>query len=95
MIVKNSQETIKKADEVSTELLKCMLTSTVGYDCEDDPAEQIYFASHCLGSLLAKVIISLDSYAKTYGIQNMTPAKVVEWVSKICMEHVKASGIEE
>ncbi len=90
-VVADKQRSILKADEVSAKIINIIMEETRDYPCDDDPAEQIYLATHIMGSLLAKISISLESYGKTFGIPNLTCEYMGGWINKIAEEHIKAN----
>jgi len=91
MIVKDKQSTIVKANEVSTKLIEKMNALTIDFDCDDDPAEQIYLACHIVGSLTAKICLSLHGYGKTYGIPKMNYNNINDWIESITKEYIRSN----
>lgn len=89
MIVQDKVATMHKAHEVSAKIISMITNETKDFTCEDDPAEQIYLACHILGSLTAKILISLEGYGKIYAIPNLTIASIKEWTDLIAREHLK------
>lgn len=88
MIVENKEETLKKANEVSTKILSLIIKETKDFFCDDDPAEQIYLGCHIVGGLLTKMCISLEEYGKIYGIPNLDIKKVKEFINTISDEYI-------
>lgn len=91
MIVANKEATLEKANDISSKIISLITEETKSFDCEDDPAEQIYLACHIVGSLLAKISISLKNYADIYGIDSLTYNSVSEWINTIANEHIKVN----
>lgn len=89
MIVANKEKSLEKANDIARQIIKFIGEETKNFDCEDDPAEQIYLACHIMGNLLAKTCISLESYGKIYGISNLTYASISEWINVIASENIK------
>lgn len=87
-IVKDKVASIVKADEVATLLADTIKQEANAFDCDDDPAEFIYLSVHIMGSLLAKMLVSLEGYAHTYGIQNLTVKAIQEWVKVVTKENI-------
>jgi hypothetical protein len=88
MIVENKELTIEKANDISSKLILMISSESKSFVCEDDPAEQIYLGCHILGSLLAKVCISLEGYGQIYGIKNLNKESIMEWINKIANENI-------
>jgi len=88
MIVKNKESTINKANEIASKLLKMIAEDTKDFNCEDDPAEQIYLISHVMGNLLAKSCLSLEEYGKIYGILDLTYESILRWINLITKETI-------
>ena len=89
MIVENKELTLNKANEIASKLLKIIIEDTKDFNCQDDPAEQIYLISHIIGNLLNKSCLSLEEYGKIYGIENLTFESILEWITLITKEIVK------
>lgn len=92
MIVENKEATLNKANEISSKLLKIIIEDTKDFNCEDDPAEQIYLISHVIGNLLAKSCLSLEEYGKIYGIENLTYDSILEWITLITKEMIQVKN---
>ena len=45
---------------------------------------------HALSNLTARIIISLENYAKIYGIHDMTSKTIEDWIVAITKEYVSA-----
>lgn len=88
MIVKDKELTLIKADEITSMIMKLISEETKNFFPDDDPAEQIYLGCHVMGSLLAKILISLEGYGNIYGIPNLTIKSMSEWVNQITTEYV-------
>lgn len=91
MIVANKEATLEKANEISSKIISLMTEETKSFACDDDPAEQIYLGCHIVGSLLAKISLSLKNYADIYGIPSLTIESVIEWINLISNEHIKVN----
>lgn len=89
MIVKNKEASICKANEMATKLLGLIVKESQQFNCEDDPAEQIYLGIHCIGNLIAKICISIEGYSKIYGIPNSEPDYIKECINDITNEYLK------
>ena len=87
MIIEDKEDTITKAHEFSSELLKLISENTKTIVSVDDPAEQIYFSCHVVASLLAKISISLEEYGKIYAIEFLNAEKIKEWINAIAKEY--------
>jgi hypothetical protein len=90
MIVENKKATLEKASDISNLLLNVMKEESKTFNDADDPAEQFYLLNHIIGSFIAKCIISLDGYAKIYGIENLTSIDFYEWIILTTTEYIKA-----
>lgn len=91
MIVANKEASIEKANEISHKLLSVITEESKDFKCEDDPAEQIYLGCHVIGSLMAKICLSLKNYGDIYGIPSLTTESISEWITTISDEHIKAN----
>lgn len=89
MIVENKQATLDKASEISNLLLDVLKEEVKSFNDFDDPAEVIYLLSHSLGSLMGKLIKSLEGYAQVYGIERMDAESIHEWINMLSLEYLK------
>jgi histidinol dehydrogenase len=88
MIVADKVASLEKANEIASKLLSLIIEESKKFNCDDDPAEQIYLGCHIIGSLLAKLSISLENFGKIYAIPNMTTKSINEWINLIAGEHI-------
>jgi hypothetical protein len=88
-IVENKEASLNKANEIASKLITFISTEMKSFECEDDPAEQIYVGVHTVGILIAKLCFSLNEYGKIYGIPKLTVKAVHEWVAEIAKENIK------
>lgn len=89
MIVENKEITLEAANKISSKIISIIQEEAKDFGDSDDPAEQIYLASHILGSLIAKVAISLKNYGDMYSISSLTTTSIIEWIIAIANENIK------
>lgn len=89
-IVSNPQKSREIADEVAKETLLNIIDTSCKFIPEDDPSEYIYLMVHIIGNIMSKMAISLEGYAKIYGIHDMNIKIIKEWIVKIEGEYTKA-----
>lgn len=94
MIVEDKLKTIEKAKEISSKFFKIINDEVKEFKCDDDPAEQMYLASHIAGIFLSQVCVAMDSYGKIYGIPNLNFSVVKEWINIIADENIKLNSKE-
>ena len=93
-VVENKQASIEKANEISSKIMNLIAEETKKFDCDDDPAEQIYLACHIAGCFLSKVCLSLEGYAEIYDIKNLDCKSVSEWINVISNETISLNKKE-
>jgi hypothetical protein len=83
MIVKDRVLTHEKARDIATKIIETISKESTLFNDEGDPAEQIYLFVHTIATLNAQFIMSMDGYAKIYGIPNFDGKVFREWVKKV------------
>lgn len=89
MIVKDKVASIKKAFDICDKLIEVIKHETVEFECDDDPAEQIYLVIHIVASLESSIIKMLESYGLTYGIENLSAIEMKSWIESLVMEYMQ------
>lgn len=92
MIVANKMASTEKANEVSKKLLSIIIDELNKFQCEDDPAENIYYVLHIGGIFVAKIALVLKNYGiETHGIEKLNSEISIKLISDIANEHIKAN----
>lgn len=89
MIVKDREKSIATAHSISGDLLEMITKELKDFSGEDDPAEQIYLGLHTIGSLLARMCISIRNYGEVYNIENLNIEAIKGWIDIIFKEYIK------
>ena len=91
MIVKDSEESIKKASDIAGDMIAMFATASEKFVDHGDPAEQIYLAAHVVGQINARFAAAMDGYSKIYDINNFDGSIFRAWTRKI-EEELSAMG---
>ena len=85
MIVKDRAATIERAQDLSREILEFTRKKIcdMSFDNDDDPAEHIYLSVCVMSFFVSRLIINIEGFGMTYGIENMTSEKIMEWVNEM------------
>lgn len=86
MIVKDFKETLTKASKITEKMAALFSEESKMFEDGGDPAEQIYLCAHTLGQLNACFALSMDGYAKVYGIKDLNSEMFKQWVDEISKE---------
>ncbi len=92
MIIADKEASLEKANEISAKLLSFITEEIKAFNCDDDPAEQIYLGCHIIASLLARLTISLKNFGDIYSILNLTTDSIIQWIITITNEHIKINA---
>lgn len=93
MIVKDKQKTVSKADKVALKLTKIIQKEILAFDCDNEPAEILYFVAHITGNILARMAIFLGESGNIYGTD--LQSKALDWVINIAEEHMNLNVVKE
>jgi len=93
MIVRDKQATLEKANEIASILMKRLQKEVRTFECDDDPAEQIYLAIHTISNLIYRACFILQGYAQTYGIETLTIDIIYNWITEIAKEYFMQNAI--
>lgn len=85
MIVKDQQQKIEIANEISGDTLNFILGKSQKHilKLEDDPADIFYLMAHIVASLNFKIKKTMEEYAKIYGVEQMDYNAFDAWVITI------------
>lgn len=84
-IVKDKVAAVQKAADISDILMRELFTQLKSYQCEDDPAENIYLIAHVLGRMLFVVSNSIEQFGETYQIK-INKKIFLKWINEIVKE---------
>lgn len=90
MIIANKAESILKANEISNKLMEIIMAEIRNFECEDDPAENIYLIVHTLSIITSKFCLVLENYSTIYGIENMNKQAAYEWIESATKEYLSS-----
>lgn len=84
------EETNKKLQE-EAEMLSYKILDLIANDCKDSkniksPGEHLYFYVHAIARINVKFILTLDGYAKVYGIEKLDKTVAKKWIDAITNE---------
>lgn len=89
MIVENKEETLNKANKISSKIIRFISNEFEKEEVTADPAENAYLSCHIIGILLAKTCVSLEGYGETYGIPNFNIDLIKGWINEIAKENLE------
>lgn len=89
MIVKDFKETITKAAQIAEKMAALFSEDSKMFEDGGDPAEQIYLCAHTIGQLNACFALSMDGYAKVYGIKDLNREMFKSWIDEIYKEIIE------
>lgn len=90
MIVKDRKKTMEKCYEISNKLLDLIQKEALSFYTDDnDPAEHIYLFMHVLARVNFLILITLEGYGGTYGIEKLTTNDTRKIVNFMIDEYLK------
>lgn len=92
MIVEDKEYTLKKANEISSIVIKLIMRKLKKLNIADDPAEQTYITCHIMGILNSKICLGLEGYGKIYSIPNMDRKAIYKWIERITEENINLNS---
>ena len=90
MIVKDKEKLIDLANNSAWDAYHLILDDVKGLECEDDPAEYLYYMAHSAAFTAMLMFKSMRAYSGIYGIEELGEKKAREWVEEIMNEYMKS-----
>lgn len=91
MIVKDKQKTLELAHNISSRIIKELLTDVTDNIPEDDPAEYIYLVTHTVACLVCKAVHILSGYGNTYAIPQTSVEHMRNMINYVLEEYISAN----
>jgi len=93
MIVADKSKTLEHANEIAYKIMQLVKEEVLKYQCEDDPAENIYLVIHTISILTATICSILEAFSKTHGIKKMDRTTIYILIESATREYLK--GIKD
>jgi hypothetical protein len=89
VIIANKSDSILKANEIAHKIMQLIKEEVLKYQCEDDPAENIYLVIHTISIVTLTICSILEAFSKTHGIDKMDKTTIYNWIESATREYLK------
>jgi hypothetical protein len=88
MIVKDKQEILDNANDVSNKFLYTIEKQIKKFLKDEDVASQIYFQIYCVSILMSKISLGIEKFCQMYGNLTLDSNGVINWINEVTKEIV-------